>query len=59
MNVLPACMSVHRVHAWCLQETEEVLDPLEPELTDGSRQLMWVLGTKPRSFAGADSAFKC
>ena len=32
MNILLTCMYVHHIHAWCLQRSERVLDPVELEL---------------------------
>lgn len=37
MGVLPACIAVHNMHAWCLlrpEEGERVLDPLRTGVTD-------------------------
>ena len=32
MNVLPACVFVQHMHAWCLRRLEECVDHLELEL---------------------------
>lgn len=49
MSVLPACVYVQHMLAWCLQ-SQRVADPLEPELwMVVSRHAMWVLGAEPRS----------
>ena len=52
MSVLPACMYVHHVHAWCPKRSEE--DPGSPEtgVTGSCKEL----GIKPRSSARAASA---
>ena len=56
IDVLPACMSIQHLHAWC---------PEKPELGVGSlgisyRQLgvaIWVLGIEPMSLGRLASAF--
>lgn len=32
MGILPTCMCVYHLHAWCPQSTEEAVRPLELEL---------------------------
>ena len=55
MSALPVCMSVHCMHVWCLEKSEEALDPLELEIKMAVSGHV-VLETVPGSFARATSA---
>lgn len=56
MDILPTCMCVHHVHAWCLGRPEEGVISPRTKVTDGF-ELTYVLGMEPRSFAKAANAF--
>lgn len=56
MNILPACMDVYHMYAWCLWRPKEDVGIHGTGVTDGV-VIMWVLRTEPRSFARAASTF--
>lgn len=54
-SVLPACLCMYGVHAWCLQGSEEGVISPRAAVTDGCEP-PWVLGIKSESSVGATSA---
>lgn len=54
VSVLSACIHVHHMCAWCPHRSEEAFDPLKLDLCMVVSH-PWVLGTEPRSSAGAIS----
>lgn len=36
MSILPICMSIYYMHAWCPRKTEESIKSSETGVTDGS-----------------------
>lgn len=48
MGVVPACMSVHFVHAWCPQRSEEVVESPGTRVNRWLSTIVWVLGIEPK-----------
>ena len=56
MNVLPTCLFVYHMYAWCPQRSDEGARFPGAGEGNGCEPTMWVLGTKPWSSARATSA---
>lgn len=56
MDVLPACMAVYNVQAWCPRKPEKGSRSPGTGVADGLEPPLCMLGTKPRSSGRVASA---
>lgn len=49
MNILPACMSVYHMHAWCWQRPEEDIGSPWTGVTGRCEFALWILGIESGS----------